>query len=281
VIVAITGASGFVGRRLAERLRTERFEVRAVSLRAEVPADALRGVNAVVHLAGEPVAQRWTEAAQRRIRESRVEGTRRLVAAMGPHRPQVLVSASAVGYYGSRGDEVLTERSAPGDDFLAKVTVAWEQEAKQAEAFGTRVAIARFGLVMGPHGGPLQKMLLPFRLGLGGPIAGGRHWMSWIHLDDLVSFVIFLLKESTVRGVFNATSPNPVSNGIFTKALAQAIHRPAVLPVPGFALRLLYGQMAEAVLASQRVMPEATISAGFTFEYTDIYGALRQILQPS
>jgi hypothetical protein len=278
MLVAITGASGFIGRRVAERLRAQGHEVRAVSLRGAVAADAVKDCRAVVHLAGEPVAQRWTAEARKRILDSRVEGTRALVAAMRPHPPQVLISASAVGYYGSRGDEVLTESSAPGDDFVAHVARAWEREADAAEALGVRLVKLRIGMALGPGGGALKKMVLPFRWGLGGPIAGGRHWMSWIHRDDLASLVLFMLNESTVRGVFNATSPHPVTNAEFTRALAQAVNMPALFPIPAFALKALFGGMAQLLLASQRVMPEATLRTGFTFEYPDVFGALKVIL---
>jgi len=278
MIVVITGATGFIGTRLSERLRAQGHEVRALSLRRPPNPDALAGANAVVHLAGEPVAQRWTAEVRRRIRESRVEGTRSLVAAMRQRPPQVLVSASAIGYYGSSGDQEQTEASPGAADFLGQVCAEWEREASAAEALGVRVVKLRLGLVLGP-GGALQKMLLPFRLGLGGPIAGGRHWMSWIHIDDLASLILFMLKESTVRGAFNATSPHPVTNAEFTQALASALHRPAWMPIPGFALRLAYGPMAVAtILASQRVLPEATLRTGFTFDYPDVFAALRQIL---
>jgi uncharacterized protein (TIGR01777 family) len=278
MIIAITGASGFIGRCVAERLRGEGHEIRALSLRAAPSPESLKGCQAVIHLAGEPVAQRWTADVRKRIVESRVEGTRALVEALRPHPPQVLISASAVGYYGSRGDEELTETSPPANDFLGQTCLAWEQAAQQAEPFGTRVVRLRIGLALGPKGGALAKMLLPFRLGIGGPIAGGRHWMSWIHLDDLVSLIAFMLKESTVRGAFNAVSPHPVTNREFTRALASALHRPAVLPMPGFALKALLGEMAKVVLASQRVVPEATLRAGFTFRYPDVFAALSQIL---
>jgi len=275
--VAITGASGFIGSSLAEHLRRSGHIVRAISLRAALPPDALAGVNAVINLAGEPVAQRWTISARDKILRSRVEGTQALVAAMRGQPPQVLISASAVGYYGSRGDEILIESAPPAQDFLGRVAVAWEEEAQAAEPLGVRVARIRIGVVLGKGGGALSKMLLPFRLGVGGRLGSGKQWMSWIHIDDLMELIAFLMKESTVRGVFNATSPFPVTNREFTQALAEAVHRPAIIPVPAFALRLALGEMAEIVLASQRAIPDAAQRAGFVFEHPDIYAALAQI----
>ncbi len=277
--VGITGASGFVGRALAEQLRKAGHQVRPISLRGTLAPDALAGCDAVVHLAGEPVAQRWTDAARERITSSRVDGTRTLVNAMRTHRVHVLVSASAVGYYGSRGDTVLTEAEPAANDFLGNVAAAWEREAMVAESLGVRVARIRIGVVLGPNGGALQKMLLPFKLGLGGPIGGGQQWMSWIHLADLIALIQFLLVESTVRGVFNAVSPHPVTNAEFTKALAEAVHRPAIFPVPAFALKLLFGEMAQVILASQRAIPDAALRAGFIFDYPDVFGALAQCVR--
>lgn len=272
--VAITGASGFIGQTLAKRLQRQNMTTRSISLRGQLAPNALEGCDAVVNLAGEPIFQRWTADARARIRESRVEGTRKLVNAMRTQRPQVLVSASAVGYYGSRGDTILTEAAPASADFLGQVASAWEKEAVVAEDLGVRVARIRIGMVLGPNGGALKTMLLPFKLGLGGPIAGGQQWMSWIHVDDLCSLILFLLKESTVRGAFNAVSPEPVTNAKFTKALAEAVHRPAFIPVPAFAIKALFGEMSEIVLASQRAVPDAAIRQGFTFDYHDIYGAL-------
>jgi len=210
---------------------------------------------------------------------SRVEGTRALVAAMREQPPQVLISASAVGYYGSRGDEVLIEAAPPADDFLGRVAAAWEEEAQAAEPFGVRVTRLRIGMVLGPNGGALARMLPPFRLGLGGRLGSGHQWMSWIHIEDLVALIVFLLKESTVRGVFNATSPFPVTNRDFTRGLAEAVHRPAIFPVPAFALRLMFGEMSEVLLASQRALPDAAQRAGFIFQHPDIFAALAQIVQ--
>lgn len=277
--IALTGASGFVGRAAAARLGKAGHTVVPVSTRSEPSPDALAGCEAVIHLAGEPVAQRWTAAARERIRRSRVEGTRALVEAMRPHRPQVLISASGVDYYGARGDDVLTESEPAAKDFLGEVAGAWEREAQEAESFGVRVARLRIGMVLGPGGGALQRMLLPFQLGLGGRLGSGRQWVSWIYLDDLVSMMAFLLKESTVRGAFNAVSPRPVTNAEFTRALAAALHRPAIFPVPPIALKLLFGEMAQVILSSKRAVPEAITRAGFTFAYPDIYGALAEAVK--
>jgi uncharacterized protein (TIGR01777 family) len=277
MIVAITGASGFIGRELARTLSAAGHQVRPISLRGPITPEALTGVNAVVHLAGEPVAQRWTQAAREKILRSRVDGTRALVAALRAQPPQVLISASAVGYYGSRGDEILTESSPPADDFLGRVASAWEAEAIAAEPLGVRVARLRIGVVLGKSGGALARMMLPFRLGVGGRLGSGTQWMSWIHLDDLIALIAFLLKESTVRGVFNATSPFPVTNREFTKALGEAVHRPAIFPVPAFALKLMFGEMSKVLLASQRAIPDAAQRAGFVFEHPDIFAALAEI----
>jgi uncharacterized protein len=276
--IAVTGASGFVGRRVTELLLSRGHTTRAISLRTALSPDRLADCDAVIHLAGEPVAQRWSASAKKRILDSRVEGTRALVAAMREHPPNALVSASGIGYYGYCGDQVLTEQSPPGSDFLGQLAAAWEHEAQEAEMLGVRVVRLRTSTVMGAGGGALGKMLLPFRLGLGGRLGSGTQWMSWIHLDDLCAMILFALRESTLRGVLNATSPHPVTNAEFTRALAHAAHRPAVLPVPSFALRLLFGEMAEMLLGSQRAVPEAALRAGFEFRYPEIGAALIQIL---
>jgi uncharacterized protein (TIGR01777 family) len=234
----------------------------------------------VIHLAGENVAQRWTAEARRRIRDSRVESTRNLVRALAKleRKPGVLVCASAVGYYGSRGDETLTEASAPGAGFLPDVCVAWEREAQAAEALGIRVVRMRTGVALDPRGGALKKLLPVFRMGAGGRLGDGRQWMPWIHLDDLAALFVFVL-ENPVAGPVNAVAPQPVSNADFTRELALALHRPALLPVPALALRLLLGEMSEVLLASQRVVPQAAEAAGFRFRFPELGGALRDLLK--
>jgi uncharacterized protein (TIGR01777 family) len=267
--IAVTGASGFIGKRLMARLGSEGC---AVSLRSNL--DGVAGADAVVHLAGEPVGQRWTKDVREKIRSSRIEGTRRLVDAMRAQPPRVLVSASAVGYYGSRGDEVLTESSPPADGFLADACVEWEREALRAQEFGVRVVCLRNGLVLGKGGG-LEKMMLP----LGGKIGDGKQWMAWIHLDDTVGLIEFAISSSRLSGAVNATSSNPVTNAEFTRELAGALHRPAIFPVPKFALHLLYGEMAQIVYASQRVIPAAALEARYQFRFPALDGALLDILR--
>jgi hypothetical protein len=298
VRIVVTGASGLIGRRLLKVLASDGHTLQVHSrhagtnlplgvrlsvwdaARGEPPADSLQDVDAVIHLAGEPVAQRWTAPARQAIRESRVTGTRNLVQALAklPRKPQVLVCSSAVGYYGSRGDEVLTESSPPGDDFLAKLCVDWEKEAQAAEACGIRVVRIRTGLVLDARGGALPRMLPPFRMGLGGKLGSGKHWMSWIHLDDLASLFQFALAKP-VSGPLNGVAPNPVINAEFTRALAAAVHRPAIFPMPAFALRLLFGEMSQILLSSQRALPEAAEAAGFRFRYPELAPALAAVLK--
>jgi len=276
--VAVTGASGFVGRALSERLHASGHSVTAISLRTQPPPEVFAGCQAVVNLAGEPVAQRWTAAARERIANSRIQGTRSLVAALRRHPPVVLVSASAVGYYGSRGDEILTEDSPPAPDFLGEVAVGWEQEANAAEQFGVRVVTPRIGVVLGRGGGALAQLLPPFRLGVGGRLGTGEQWMSWIALDDLLSLVEFAIEDAALTGPVNAVAPNPVTNAVFTRELAATLHRPAILPVPAFALKILFGEMSQILLGGQRVMPHAAQRAGFQFRFADLGQALRQAI---
>jgi uncharacterized protein len=289
----LTGATGLVGTKLAERLsdvvvlsrdpERARRALRASEAHAwapEVgppPAAALANLDVVFHLAGEPVAQgRWTAEKKRRIRDSRVMGTRHLVAGLAAQarRPRVLVCASAVGYYGDRGDEVLDETSAAGQGFLAEVCAAWEREAGAAEALGIRVVSARIGVVLSRDGGALAKLLGLFRAGAGGTLAGGRQWMPWLHLDDLVGLLLHAAANDGVRGAMNAVAPQPVSNRDFTRALARAVHRPALLPVPAVALRLLLGEMSEVLTASARVLPRLAERTGYVFRYPDLDAAL-------
>ena len=272
--VTITGGSGFIGRAVADRLRAAGHAVTSISLRTTPPPEDFAGCDAIVHLAGEPVAQRWTAAARERIRESRIEGTRSLVAALRIEPPRVLISASAVGYYGSRGDEILAEDAAPAADFLGQVAAGWEREARVAEEFGVRVVTPRIGVVLGRGGGALARMLPPFQWGLGGRLGTGRQWMSWVHLDDLVALIEFAIADSTLSGPVNAVSPQPVTNAEFTRALAAVLHRPAIFPVPAAALKLLFGEMAQVLLTGQRVIPEAALRAGFEFRYSDVGRAL-------
>ena len=296
--ITISGASGLIGRRLLKVLAKDGHVLTALSrhagtnlppgvrlsvwdpVKGEAPADGLRDADAVIHLAGTPVAQRWNAQVKRDIRESRVAGTRNLVQGISKltRKPQVLVCASAIGYYGSRGDEVLAESAAPGSDYLSEVCVAWEKEARSAEALGMRVVRVRTGVVLDARGGALPRMLPPFRMGVGGKLGSGKHWMSWIHLDDLAALFQFALVKP-VSGAVNGVAPNPVTNAEFTRTLAAAVHRPAIFPVPGFALRLLFGEMSEILLASQRAAPKAAQSAGFTFRFPQLAGALADVLK--
>jgi uncharacterized protein len=276
--VAITGASGMIGKRLQQRLAEASHRAQAIPRSAAVPA-----CDAVVNLSGEPIAQRWTEAAKKRIYDSRVHGTEHLVTALATqsHRPSVLVCASAVGFYGPRGDEILTESSPSGSGFLPRLVMDWEQAARTAEALGIRVVSLRLGMVLG-HGGALARLLPPFRLGAGGRLGSGRQWMSWIHIDDVVSLILFAMESSAgapLSGAVNATAPHPVTNDEFTRRLAAALHRPAIFPVPAFALKVLFGEMSEVLLDSQRVLPTAAQAAGFRFQYPDLSAALGNILR--
>lgn len=296
--VTITGATGFIGKALIDRYAAEGCELFVLARRQppglptgarffrwdaisdEFPLEALEESNAVIHLAGEPVAQRWTPEAKRRIRESRSHGTRRLVEALSTisRRPEVLVSASAIGYYGSRGDETLSEESKAGSGFLAETCIEWERAATLAESLGMRVVIPRIGIVLSPEGGALAQMLPPFRLGAGGRLASGRQWMSWIHRADLVELIRWCAATPPVRGPVNATAPNPKMNADFTRMLAQVLRRPALFPVPSFALHIMFGEMAEVLLGSQRVLPRKAIGSNFVFQFAELGPALADLL---
>jgi hypothetical protein len=274
VNVAITGASGMIGIGLRKRLLEAGHTALAIPRDSAVPA-----CDAMVNLAGEPIAQRWTRAAKKRIYDSRVEGTRRLVQALSvqSQRPRVLVCASAVGFYGSRGDEILTEKSSPGNGFLPHVVTDWEASAQAAEALGIRVISLRFGMVLG-RGGALAKLLPLFRLGIGGRLGSGRQWMSWIHIDDVVSLILLAMENAALRGAVNATAPHPVTNDEFTRRLAGALHRPAIFPAPAFALKLALGEMSEVLLDSQRVLPAAALATGFHCKYPELSAAFAGVL---
>jgi uncharacterized protein (TIGR01777 family) len=245
------------------------------------PAEALSGVDGILHLLGEPVAQRWSNDAKARIRDSRVKGTRHLVEAINAlptdSGPRVLVSQSATGFYGPRGADPLDEQAAPGRDFLAEVTTAWEEEARAAQT-RLRVVMTRTGVVLSPSGGALAKMLPFFRLGVGGPVAGGHQYVPWIHLQDAVGALLQCLDHDDAAGPVNVTAPNPVTNAELSRALGRVLHRPAVLPVPAFAIRTLYGEMAEIVTTGQRAVPARLVQLGYDFRHPEIEPALRDVL---
>ena len=297
--LTVTGATGLIGSRVVGALAARGDEVtvlsrspqragRALGVAAaawrptEEPAsaEALAGRDAVVHLAGEPLDQRWTDASRRRIRESRELGTRNLLAGVAATdaRPGVLVSASAVGFYGDRGEEILTEEAAPGLGFPAEVCQAWEREAARARELGMRVAHVRTGVVLAPGGGALARMLPPFKLGVGGPVAGGHQYLPWIHVDDVVGLYLAVLDDDRYEGPVNASAPEPVTNRDFSKALGRALRRPAVAPVPALALKLVYGDMAEIVLTGQRAVPAKAQRLGFAHRHPELHEALRSAL---
>lgn len=303
--VTVTGATGLIGppvvaalqdagaqvsvlsrdpERARERLQREGHEpveAYAWNLMAEpAPAQALEGRDAVVHLAGENIAQRWSAQAKQAIRESRVTGTRNLLAGMrqAASPPRRLVSSSGVGYYGAHGEEPLDEEAPAGRDFLAQVCVEWEAEAQKAVDLGVRVVCVRTGVVLHKDGGALEKMLPPFRLGVGGPVAGGRQYISWIHRDDLVGMIATAVGDERWSGPVNATAPTPVSNGDFSRALGRALKRPAFLPVPAVALQLLYGEMAEIVTEGARVVPAKALVLGYEFAHPALEEALSSAL---
>jgi hypothetical protein len=301
--VLITGATGTIGLAVADVLRRRGDTVVALSRdpergervlgeEAEVlawadptggppPAEAVRGADAVLHLLGEPVAQRWNEEAKRRIRESRVLATRMLVRAIAElpeeQRPGVLVSQSATGYYGPRGDAPLDEQASAGHDFLADVVVEWEKEARAAP-HSTRVVVTRTGVVLSRTGGALAKMLPFFRLGVGGPVAGGEQYVPWIHLDDVVGGLLCCLDARAVTGPVNLTAPHPVTNADLSRALGRVLGRPAVLPVPGAAVKLLYGEMAQVVTTGARVLPARLTELGYSFRHPEVQEALADVL---
>jgi uncharacterized protein (TIGR01777 family) len=296
--VLISGATGLVGTALGEALLSAGHSVSALvrpgrpaspgSVRwdpagGEFDAAAAEGAEAVVHLAGESIASgRWNDRRKAELRSSRVAATRNLVAGLGrmQRKPAVLVSASAVGYYGNRGDEELTEDSPPGRDFLAGLAVEWEAEAARAEAHGIRVVMARFGIILSPRGGALGRMLLPFRMGVGGRLGSGKQWMSWVSLPEVAAILRYAIENPAVRGPVNAVAPHPVRNAEFTRTLGRVLGRPTILPAPAFALRLALGEMADALLlSSQRVLPQRLAASGYQFRHEELEAALRELLQ--
>jgi len=294
--IVVTGATGLIGSALVPTLTTRGYDVRRVTRSAHIaragdikwapdngtldPA-ALEGSFAVIHLAGEGVAARWTPDRRRRIRESRLNGTRLLAETLAKlrSRPQLLISMSAVGYYGDRGDELLTEESSGGGDFLAEVGREWESAASPARDAGIRVVHPRMGIVLSRRGGALGKMLPFFRFGLGGRMGSGRQWMSWIAMTDVVEAMLHVIATPTLSGPVNFVAPNPVRNTEFAKTLGEVLHRPAVMPAPAFALKLIFGEMARGtILASQRVQPQRLVASGFRFPHEHLDDALRHEL---
>ncbi len=298
--ITVTGATGLIGPQLVRLLRERGDEVTVLTrdperarevlgdveavawdlLSEPAPAGALSGRDAVVHLAGAPVAQRWSAAAKQAIRDTRVIGTGHLIEGLSSaeERPRALVSSSAIGYYGPHGLEPLDEDAPAGEDFLAKVCVEWEQQAARAAELGIRVVQVRTGVVLDANGGALEKMLPPFRMGVGGPVAGGRQFISWIHTDDLVGIMLAAIDDERWNGPVNATAPEPLSNRDFSRVLGRVLNRPAVLPVPGLALRALYGDMAEIVTTGARVLPAKALVLGYAFAQPVLEPALRSAI---
>jgi uncharacterized protein (TIGR01777 family) len=291
--IVITGGTGLIGGAVAQDMGGAGHEVvilsRDLSKVKKLPpgtravqwdgktgqgwSSLLDGDTAIVHLAGESIAAgRWTESRKRRIRDSRVESIRQ-----AKEKPKTLLQGSAVGFYGPRGDEVITEGHPPGSDFLADVCVDWEASTAGAEGLGVRRALLRTGIVLSPDGGALPKMSLPFKLGAGGPLGGGRQWVPWIHLADEVGAIRFLLERDDARGPFNLTAPQPLTNRDFSRALGKALHRPSLAPAPGFALRLMLGEMADMLLNGQRAVPQRLLEMGYAFRFPEALQALRNL----
>lgn len=292
----ISGSHGLVGKGLIKALEADGHEIYRLVRHApnsekeiewspdrySIAISRIEGFDAVYHLAGESIASgRWNDEKKRKIRESRTKGTKLLADALAnlSQPPKTLISASAIGYYGDRGDELLTETSAPGNDFLAGVCVEWEKATEQARAKGVRVVNTRFGIILDQEGGALAKMLTPFRMGIGGRIGDGKQWMSWIALADVISALQFTLKNESMNSPVNFVAPNPVRNAEFTKTLGSVLSRPTIFPIPEFGVRLAFGEMADALLlSSQRVEPKSLAAAGYQFEHPQLAAALRTIL---
>lgn len=299
--VLVTGGTGFIGSRVCTALHQqgdtvyvlsrnpERAEAKLKSARGfhgwnpeteKLPSEATKEITSVVHLAGETIAGRWNEEKKRRIQDSRILSTRNLVESLAAAdtKPDALVCASAIGYYGDSGDEHFTEVSPPGNDFLAKVCQEWEAEAQKATNLGIRVVTVRIGLVLGLGGGLLAQVLPPFKMGVGGILGNGRQWMSWVHVDDVVGILLHALENNEIRGALNATAPTPVRNTEFTKTLGAVLRRPTLFPVPTFGLKLMMGEFADFIVLSQNVLPEKTEVSGYEFRHRTLESALRDLL---
>lgn len=299
--VLVTGGTGFIGSRVCAALHEqgdtvhvlsrspERAETKVKSARVfyrwnpeteKLPPEATNGMVSVVHLAGETIAGRWNAEKKRRIRDSRILSTQNLVSslAVADTKPDVLVCASAIGYYGDSGDEHFTEVSPPGNDFLAKTCQEWETEAQKAIDLGIRVVTVRIGLVLGLGGGLLGQVLPPFKMGVGGILGNGQQWMSWIHVDDVVGIILHALENNEIRGALNATAPTPVRNTEFTKTLGTVLRRPTLFPIPTFGLKLMMGEFADFIVLSQNVLPEKTEVSGYEFQHRTLESALRDLL---
>lgn len=303
--VAVSGATGFIGRALVRTLLDRGDDVLALSRRPEAarrilgeevklirwspefdPAwgEAIEGYDAVINLAGEPIfGRRWTRAQKRRILKSRAESAAGMIKAIrrADHRPDVLINASAIGYYGPQQDERIDESAPPGEDFLAEVSRAWEEEVEDDDTENVRTVRIRIGVALGPGGGALKWMAAPFRMFLGGPIGSGRQWISWIHIDDLVGIFLLALENPRVEGPLNATAPEPVTNREFARTLGQVLGRPSWLPTPGIVLRLAFGQAADVIRQGQRVWPRRVLEMGYRFRFASLAEALQNILRPA
>jgi uncharacterized protein (TIGR01777 family) len=297
--IVITGASGFIGSLLADHLWRQRHDLILLSRNPPRESNvtqlewvswipgasgewekAIDGVDGIINLAGEPIAaKRWSDVQKEKIRFSRIESTKALVGAIGKakQRPKFLISSSAVGYYGAHGDETVTEEAAPGNDYLSRVCVDWEKEARNAESYDVRVVLVRTGIVLDKNKGALAKMVVPFKFFAGGPLGSGNQWMPWIHIEDQIGLLLFLLENQNARGPFNATAPNPVTMTEFCKALGAVLNRPSWASVPGGVLTLLIGEMAEMLLNGQRAVPQAAGKLGYQFKYSNLLPALQSL----